>query len=128
MGGPGVDMGGRRAEFDPRNPGNPEYYEGEARDQIGRARDASAMQKVGQDKMLAHLKATETIRRNPNVARAMEMARAHARKKGREVKRKDFVKALRRLEATRESFTPVAKGALGGLVPRVVDLRPGRFG
>lgn len=120
MGGPGVDMGGRRAEFDPRNPGDPAYYDAEARSQIERADTARAMAKAGQDKLLGTLKVMEATRRNPLVGEAMEIARAKARRKGRPVKAKDFKKAFAKLSA---AHGEVQKSTLGGLLGNVVDLR-----
>jgi nucleoid-associated protein YgaU len=121
-------MGGRRAEFDPRNPGDPAYYEAEANDQIERANLALQMQRSGAEKTLAALKVREHALQNPLIGQAVERAERKAAKKGRKPTMNDFTKALRKLEAKHGSGQIVAKGALGGIVPRVIDMRPGRFG
>lgn len=123
-GGPGTPMGGRRAEFDPRNPLDPAYFDEEGHDQLERSLLASEMRRDGAAKALTLLKLTETARRNPLAAEAMRRAERKARKKGKKVTPKGFLKQLRKLDAKRG---PVAKGAPGGLVGHVVDLRvPGR--
>jgi hypothetical protein len=110
----------KRPEFDPRNPGDPTYFEAEAADQVQRAALARGMQKAGGDLTLASMKLWEHARQKPLVAEAMRKAERKAAKKGRKVKPKDFHRALRKLEAKEGQ---VQKGAVGGLVPNVVDLR-----
>ncbi len=104
-------------EYDPRHPDA--YYEAEAVDQMVRAQIGSEMAKAGNDRMQAHLRLTETARRDPMIAAAVDRAERKAAKKGRKPTERDFRKAYRKLTAGR---APAAKGALGGLVPNVVDL------
>jgi hypothetical protein len=120
MGGETPPTDEKPPEFDPRNPDA--YYQAEAVDQLVRQQIASNMAKAGNERMLAHLRLSETARRDPLIAAAVTRAERKAAKKGRKPTEKDFRKAYRKLTAGR-GHSPVAKGAGGGLVGNVVDLR-----
>ncbi len=112
-----IPTDGKPPEYDPRHPDA--YYEAEAVDQMVRAQMGSEMAKAGNEKLLAHLRLTETVRRDPMIAEAVAKAERKAAKKGRKPTAKGVRKEYRKLTTGR---TPAAKGALGGLVPNVVDL------
>jgi len=122
MNSPGL-MGGKaptdekRPEFDPRNPGDPAYFEAEAADQAHRAAMANGMAKAGQASALAKLKAHEQLRRDPIAVEAMRRTEAKAARAAKPVTAKRFAKQYRKALA---KAGPVAKG---GLVPQVIDLR-----
>jgi len=111
-----------RPEYDPRSPHA--YFE--AVDQMRRAEAAREMEKIGADVTLAKMKLRERARRDPLIAKAVTKAERHAAKRNRAPTVKDFKRALKKLHKKHGML--VKSAGTVGMVPKVIDLRPGRFG
>jgi hypothetical protein len=130
MAGRSVALGGRPADYDPRNPLDRRLYDDEARDQVARAALAAEVTKTAAEQSLANMKLYERAKRDPLIRAALDKAERKAAKRGRKATPADFQRALDKLDAKQAAETMAKASASAGFLGtyRVVNLKAGGLG